>query len=131
MTTIAWDGKTIASDSQSAGTYVDQHGATKIVKRDGKIIAGSGRFSTVCEYFDGNTEFDDESYFIEIDQKTGKARVIEAKGSYPIKPPQDIGSGCDFAMGAMLAGKSASEAVKIAIKLDSNSGGKVKAVIIK
>lgn len=42
-----------------------------------------------------------------------------------------LGSGGNFALGAVLAGKTAKEAVEIAKKLDINSGGKIKTVKIK
>ncbi|MBL69774.1 MAG: hypothetical protein CMO74_15240 [Verrucomicrobiales bacterium] len=39
--------------------------------------------------------------------------------------PAAIGSGGDVALGAMLAGKSPAEAVRLACKVDTNSGGRV------
>ena len=42
-----------------------------------------------------------------------------------------IGSGANFAMGALLAGANSIEAVKIAIKLVPYSGGKVNSVKVK
>jgi len=37
-----------------------------------------------------------------------------------------IGSGADYAVGALMAGASVEEAMKIAIKLDTNSGGPIQ-----
>lgn len=42
-----------------------------------------------------------------------------------------VGSGSGYAMGAMLAGKNASEAVGIACKLDSNCQMPIKSVVVK
>lgn len=42
-----------------------------------------------------------------------------------------IGSGTDLALGAMEAGATAHEAVKIAIKRNSNCGGKIKRIKLK
>jgi ATP-dependent protease HslVU (ClpYQ) peptidase subunit len=48
---------------------------------------------------------------------------------YPIKDKHyAIGSGATFAMGAMETGKTPAEALKIAIKLDKNSGGRITKV---
>lgn len=43
----------------------------------------------------------------------------------PIDAPAATGSGMDFALGAMLAGKSPRQAVAIACRLDEGSGGKI------
>lgn len=48
----------------------------------------------------------------------------EFRGAYA------IGSGSDFAMGAMLAGKTAAESVRIATKLDIYSGGAVRTIAV-
>jgi ATP-dependent protease HslVU (ClpYQ) peptidase subunit len=48
----------------------------------------------------------------------------EFRGAYA------IGSGSDFAMGAMLAGKTAAESVRIATKLDIYSGGAVRSIAV-
>ena len=37
-----------------------------------------------------------------------------------------IGSGADYAIGALMAGASVEDAIKIAIKLDINSGGSIQ-----
>jgi ATP-dependent protease HslVU (ClpYQ) peptidase subunit len=37
-----------------------------------------------------------------------------------------IGSGADYAIGALMAGATVEEAIKIAIKLDINSGGSIQ-----
>lgn len=47
---------------------------------------------------------------------------------FPVTMPHAIGSGMDFALGALLHGADATEAVKIACKLDIYSGGKVLSV---
>lgn len=46
------------------------------------------------------------------------------------KGPYAIGSGEEYAMGAMLAGCSALEAVKIAAKLDVYTGGPVRTLTV-
>jgi hypothetical protein len=48
-----------------------------------------------------------------------------------LNPEAAVGSGSGYALGAMLAGKSAIEAVKIACKIDSNSGLPVESIKIE
>jgi len=126
MTTIAWDGKHVCCDSQMSSSYIDQNSAQKIFKKKNKLYAASGTYSVIRGFVHDGKEIPDGSYLLEIDQNTGKGMLIEKDGSFPVKPPQALGSGSGFAMGALLNGASAAEAVKIAIKLDANSGGKVK-----
>ena len=46
---------------------------------------------------------------------------------YPVKLslPNALGTGCEYAIGAMAAGTSAEEAVRIAARYDTNTGGEV------
>ena len=125
MTTIAWDGKELASDSMVYSDYIEQSPIKKIFKKDGKLFAFAGVYAESIAFLNEGKKLTDESQAIEIDLKTGKAKLHEGSGCFDIKPPQALGSGAPFAMGAMLAGKSATEAVKIGIKLDPYSGGKV------
>jgi ATP-dependent protease HslVU (ClpYQ) peptidase subunit len=56
-------------------------------------------------------------------------RSMAADGQ-SIDPPFAIGSGMDFALGAMDAGKSPAEAVEIACRRDPHSGGEVTSLSI-
>ena len=132
MTTVAWDGETVAADSQIAASYIDPSGVNKLIKKRGKVYAMAGTYSQVYEYIINNKPITcEESCCLIIDLKTKQAMIQEIGGMYPVKPPVSIGSGSDFAITAMTLGKTAIEAVKIAIKLDPNSGGKVNSVKVK
>lgn len=76
----------------------------------------SGEDDTACAIFVGRRG----GFRVESDAMIPS----EFRGAY------SIGSGCDFAMGAMLAGKSAAEAVRIAAKLDIYTGGPVRTLTV-
>lgn len=130
MTVVAWDGKTVSADQ-----LCDFHGirVQKIVKcPDGSIVGAAGA-GNMCRaaliWFAGGCNgpqpwskpedvqllrvYHDRAEF----WSQGKGEPI------PVLPPFAIGSGGEYAMGAMLAGASAPEAVKIAIIGDTGCGG--------
>ena len=142
MTTIAWDGKTLAADGQV--TIGDSGIMTlkrqKIFKKVGifDVLAFAGSLEPVDKFlaWARNPE--------EGEPPEGEYTVIYAIGgnlafshmSTPIINAVTIGkgeidawgSGSQFALGAMHAGKTAIQAVNIAIKCDAFTGGKVRSV---
>ena len=130
MTTIATDGKTIAAESRSIGSFIVQGDVKKLYRlKDGRV-AGTCGASWATEVFIQWMNGEGEKPVIEDGFGAlvlGEEVTFYCSKLSPliVKPPYAIGSGCEFAMGAMLAGKSPKEAVKIAIKLDEGSGGKI------
>lgn len=131
MTTITWDGKTLASDSQVSCEYIRQGGVKKIINKKGKSYGWTGSQTTCEKFLETGSGLAPNDVVFEIDQKSGKCLEHYDDGYTVSKPPAAIGSGKVAAMGAMLHGATAVEAVKIAIKLDPNSGGRVQSVKIK
>lgn len=135
MTTIAWDGKTLAADKQ-----MTNHGlalrATKIKQIGDLFVAVSGAWDNAQGMFDWVREGmarekypsfqGDPDGFVGmlVVNASGDAVVFERFATpYPVEePPFAMGSGRDFALGAMHAGATAEEAVRIAIALDASSG---------
>lgn len=135
MTTIAWDGRVLAADSQC------EIGSLKFRTRkigrlkDGRLygFAGDADYGlAVVAYLNGETEKpehedkDDWSSFMLIDLEQHIFRL--ERRFMPIEILEDfhaIGSGRDFAIAAMYLGKSAVEAVKIAALFDSSTGNEV------
>jgi len=135
MTCIAWDGKTLAADKRASygGTITT---LTKIWRVGDVLVGGSGESSFIgamVEWVRGGR--------LSSDFPTSQANkddwqpllVIEADGTtslyertqYPIRHEQRciaIGSGREYAMAAMHVGKSAREAVEVAIALDCGCG---------
>ena len=134
MTTIAYDGKSIAADSQGTCGFIEQSPFTKIFEVDDYYIAGSGSYSTILAIVDwfrngrpqGQIpEFDKDSLsgLFVVDKET---KMLEVYGAKTLKfpttsfsnAPNALGSGEEFAMGALLSGASASQAVLVACRLD-------------
>lgn len=127
MTVIAWDGKSIAADRRAERGGVVCI-ATKLIKgRDGWMLATCGRMDqgiALKNWFNDGAEpktypafmKDDDTTLIAIKGK--QVRVWESlpePSSYNDKFSA-WGSGAEFAIGAMAAGATALEAVKIAGK---------------
>jgi hypothetical protein len=136
MSTIAFDGNTLAADSQISGSY-SIHCGVKIVESPGELycmtgnlshtiamvnllhlgVAGYERKEKFCKLVEGTPDFTVVKFI-----KASKV-FLEYDNSFigtPLKndEPWAIGSGARFAMGAMLAGAEAYRAVYISSKLD-------------
>lgn len=139
MTTIAWDGKTLAADSQAtSGTLRSR--VVKIVRSpSGFLCAGAGEFSAIIPWLrwvehglvpeDQPEHLGSKATVIIVDPR-GKAYTLEGT---PIRVPvRDkfwaIGTGAELAIGAMAMGADAAQAVKVAAKFDVHTGGRVVAM---
>lgn len=141
MTTIAYDGRFVAADSlQGSSDYDSPVSAVKLVQKGNAVYAICGYFAwfdawitwhingadpmntPVCKYDRTDTAF--------IVFQGGACVSYSMELPYPDEafPGEAFGSGRKYAMGAMAMGANATEAVKIAIKLDPGSGGAVQVV---
>ncbi len=136
MTTVAWDGKTLAADSQvTFGNLVGS--CTKVVKlSDGRLLASTGMAEDhyqVKHWLDtgGLRATRNEDPKQPMLDKDYSGILIDADGAWVIQanlirwpvPRKQwaIGSGRDFAVAAMHLGKTAAEAVAIACEFDVNT----------
>lgn len=132
MTTIAWDGKTLAADKQA--TWNDVARATTKIRRakNGELLGFSGSALMQEPWFDWVENGGD---FPEPPKDCGGNMLrIHLDGSFTLYCGDKygttydagqtfaIGSGADFALAAMEMGKTAKQAVKLACKIDLNSG---------
>lgn len=137
MTTIAIKDGTIAYDSRvTAGDLIsdDDHEKCSIVNSVRFFFSGSlcdqERFIQL--YFNLETNFKNIgcSAFVVVDRKLFKVAVDDEQGMWrqelKLSIPNAAGSGSQFALTAMDLGCSAKKAVKMAIKRDSKSGGKIR-----
>ncbi len=139
MTTIAFDGKTLAGDTSWQSSYNQQHHTPKIGRRAG-IAWGVSGYGTDAVQFnqwmragrpaDAKPKLDGADCFSAIVIEGGEAVRYEGASLTvcPAGVPAATGSGCEIAMGAMMAGASAKRAVEIAIILNSDSGGRVNTI---
>jgi hypothetical protein len=147
MTTIAISETHIAADSRATRNHeiaswqvrkieVVEHAA------GGRIYALSGEDAMTkpaIEWHQDGAEpakvpkgDPDTSWTLLVIEKDGRVIIYGDKSPYPLEvtAPYTMGSGRDFAMGAMLAGASAKEAVEIACTRDVWSGLPVQVVDI-
>ncbi len=135
MTTIAYDGQYLAIDSQLTAGGRKMTG-TKLLRAttpDGLelVVCGCGTWSEIKKFVAWLEGSEEEPKFDEID-----VLVAHSDGSvfqYSFEEPEDVtgtkvtlGSGSDYAMGALLSGKSAREAVAIASQCDLYTSGTVR-----
>jgi hypothetical protein len=144
VTTIATSSGVVAADSQVTGNFkFPWSGKVRRVESGpyaGWIFCAAGRldfvpvayaqvlsgeFSPLC-----GTDDDDGGCYLLV----GKSKVtcLEADKMipYPVSKTFAIGSGCKYAMAAMACGKTPAEAVKIAAKFDSFTGGAVRVLAV-
>lgn len=142
MTTIAFDGKTVAADR-----LVDEWmNVGKLFKlKDGRIVTGAGFYDQVVEVVAwlkrGGGESDrpalaegeDQDSDILVIHPDGKAYWLTWPYLRPVLVRDKfiaVGSGAKLALGAMAAGADARRAVQIACRFDPASGKGVDSVRI-
>ncbi len=138
MTTIAYDGKVLAVDSQTSANDMRIGSAQKIIHlADGRLLAFAGSCSCVPEivsWLNGGekpTLFENESADGIIVSLDGSAVEINKNlRMYPACVPWSGGSGWIIALVAMRCGKTAFEAIEIACEMDNGSGLPVRHVTL-
>jgi hypothetical protein len=134
MTCIAWDGKTLAADKRTNSAGIGL--TTRKVHRtpDGLLVAGAGDTHVIHEMHRWFDEGRDPSKLPESQKGADfadflcidRGRVLlYGKGPVPFEIFDEktaIGSGRDFALAAMYLGKTAEEAVAVAIHFNTNCG---------
>lgn len=141
MTIIVYRNGVMASDTSIFGDRTMCGNVRKInMREDGALIGGAGIMSFAAEFMrwfmnGENGErpklglSDKESASILIVRPSGMIEEHDIYGWYTHDTPYyAIGSGMDFAYGAMDYGASAVEAVKVAIKRNAYCGGEVYAL---
>lgn len=137
MTTIAFDKQGyIAWDSQvTVGTDRLPYAVDKVWIADGKLYAFAGdlgRLDAVIDWHRSGAVAEEApkgNWAILVVRKRG-AQVFTNDAVFPSKvtPPFAMGSGEKYALGALDAHASAFDAVRIAKKRDTNTGGRVSVI---
>lgn len=128
MTTIAWDGKTLAADTQSTSGGLPWTTIKAYRLNDGRLFAGSGAAEdceAVREWLEKGGDKPTLKDFIGllIDNNSQCWSLEDKLHKIPVQAPfHACGSGRDFAMAAMHLGKSAREAVEFACLYDIYTG---------
>lgn len=134
MTTIAWDGKTLAADRQCNAGGIRDLKVTKILKRkDGAICGAAGRASEMGGFHrwflagekKSSPKLSEKSAAF-IVRPSGKLVIFDEDGWFEADPgPYAIGTGWEIARATMFLGFNAVKAVETAAALDSNTNNEV------
>lgn len=138
MTVIAWDGKTLAADSQSSFGNLPTYGEQKIfrITNNGRTIlfGATGRGAdcvTVRRWLEGSRDKPDQvkdtfcAMAITEDRRIWQM-MDDFVWAHVNKKFYACGSGVDYALGAMAHGATAEQAVRIACSLDVYCGGEIR-----
>ena len=133
MTTIAWDGKTLAADRQAHhGPSNTKYECKKLRVLNGRAIAGAGikclndaMASWIAYGGDLPEACKQGEYTVVVANAENECEVYEGV-PIPLKIPAGVklawGSGAQAAMAAMECGKDAREAIEIASRVDLDTG---------
>ncbi len=130
MTTVAWDGCTLAADTRITEGTLIQRGQKLFRLSDGRLFAGAGDLESihvVVEYLESETDDKPdglENFTALLIDTDGRAWRLESRlVPMPVlEPYAAIGSGQPYALMAMELGRSAREAVELACRFDASSG---------
>lgn len=142
MTTIAWDGKTLAGDTLCCRGDMKNYVESKVFvlkTPSGEVLfGGSGDYQDVQlvgRWIEAGMPEDKkptlgENALTAILVMAGVAYRIESKLMLQrlMEPFHAVGSGRDWAMAAMHLGRTAREAVELASHYDVSTGGKITAL---
>lgn len=137
MTTVACDGRTMASDSQVSGDYTDRAARSKLARVAGAVIGAAGVCTDVVRF---QVWYADPAQakprlgksFEALVARDGKLYYYDAElTAIELKPPAAIGSGNAFAMGAFYMNATAVQAVAAARKYDPFTGGRTVSIRLR
>lgn len=134
MTTIAFDGKTLAVDSMANnGTFITSRTVRKMWGRTGEflcvVMAGpTAHYPPILRWLESGANPEDWKNWGAVAwvvKKSGK--VMRYIGGYPehIDGIDGDGSGAELALGAMATGASARVGLEIASRYDIYTGGPI------
>lgn len=137
MTTIVWDGKTLAGDTLRGWGNQLELIPSKVEKLEDGSLFGGGGHSTAIQKLRNYILRDFTPTFTEEEEVTAIRITPDGKVWFwnkalePVEyfgPYFAIGTGADYALGALYCGADAEEAVHAAMEFDKSSGGKVTSV---
>lgn len=147
MTVVAFDGTYMAADSKATDSWgMIELGVDKILKLDHILIGGAGESGQIRRWSrglrtdlsmdelirDGYPDYDREKNdpaLLVVDRHTRKVYRHVAGLFMPCcRPYHAVGSGRDYALAAMALGRTAEQAVELAITFDNGTGGEIMVV---
>lgn len=139
MTTIAWDGKVLATDSRMcAGNIVRSERTQKLWRIEGMLVAFSGDYQDTtqavqwfkCGMPENSRPKLNDTFRALVVMPGRRIWTYEDKlVGFEVKAKiAATGSGVELALGAMAAGANAVQAVKIAARFDPGTNSRVQAL---
>lgn len=139
MTTIAFDGKTMACDTRVVCGSNCYNTDTKIYENDAYVIGVAGDAGVGIMLIEGPDILQPRHYDFDFEalvyvKATGKVYKVAFYKSWncelsSVIPVADsfaaVGSGSPYALAAMYLGNTATHAVTVAAQFDTNTGGKI------
>lgn len=148
MTTVVINDNKIYADGQATATMITSYNVKKIVNIGKAIIVGAGRYSHVVKFHDWATDMIeaghaqeafphvaiampekmvDEDFLGAVLYPDGVVILFEGCDNYyEVEQPVFLGSGGDYAAGAIYSGADGVTAIEVAIKLDPYTGGEIQ-----
>lgn len=130
MTTVAFDGKTLAADTMAISGGLKRRTQKIFRLGDGRLFGGSGLYEEVLLVRDWlndggvKPKLEDFSGLV---ISNGKAFLLgQLLVLMPLDDKYAVGSGRDFAIAAMQLGKTAKESVEFAAQFDAWTGYEVE-----
>lgn len=137
MTTIAWDGKTMACDTlRTDGWGLKQYEPCKVMEGKDFLLGGAGDWSVILKFQKRVAEMsaeqildlgypdykkDENAPSLMLATKFGVFTHGEGVWMRISRPFHAIGSGRDYALMAMYLGKTAQEAVALTEEFDNDT----------
>lgn len=135
MTTIVATKQAIYADTQC--TYSVPFNVNKIARIGDSIYAGAGDMDDLQRFFSWRRDGGDRPVFedgIDIIEVCSEGIFLWGKKFVRLHVDEEVysvGSGSQFAMGALAMGATPKQAIGVAAKLDSETGFKVNVVKLK
>ena len=141
MTTVAWDGNTLAADSLAVDNWGLVSRANKVLEGEDFLLGIAGNHGMILAWWRKVQSLPASSIInhgytdYELEKNNPSMILVTAHKVYKLDGPvfievearfTAIGSGRDFALAAMHLGKTAKEAVQIAAEFDNNTDDKVQ-----
>lgn len=144
MSTIAWDGYTLAADKQATSGNLKAKCSKMLSLNDGTVLATAGSLAEGYSLFDWYVEGADRDMYpgFQNDSERWTSLIValpngkcfefeQAYHPLPVKGKSAWGSGRSYALAAMEMGADAVKAVKVASKFDPSTGLGIESYIVK
>lgn len=142
MTTVAWDGKTMAADSLATDNWgMKEVVSNKIIVGQDFLLGCAGEHGKIMRWFkaigpDVSAKYLLNAGYANYDSRDNDPNLLLVceRGAFrhvggvfmPISRGfHAVGSGRDYALMAMRLGKTAAEAVALAMEFDNGTGGEI------